>query len=153
MDGNPVSQQERQRISMLGVMVFAMSRPVPAVLLSVVAAVSMTACSARSGYFVSSPAPNGVMLAPDLPTLSTLFSSNPPESNNTITVPNGTNGEILDRKFLKGGRLVTPYPASQNQMERDGAIEVALFEVTEGPQRGAKGWVQASFLRTVFTLL
>jgi hypothetical protein len=38
-------------------------------------------------------------------------------------------------------------------MVRDGAIEVALFEVTEGPKRGAKGWVQASFLRPDFWYL
>jgi len=50
-----------------------------------------------------------------------------------INIPNGTKGRAVDRKFLKGGILVDPYPANTYDMEREGAVEVILFEVTEGP--------------------
>jgi hypothetical protein len=41
-------------------------------------------------------------------------------------------GAIVDRKFLKGA-LISQYPASANDLQRKGAIEVFLFKVTEGP--------------------
>ncbi len=102
---------------------------------------------------VSSPAVSGVLLALDLPALNALISSSTPPPGNTIRIPNGTKGRAVDRKFLRGGRLVDPYPANTYEMERDGAIEVVLFEVTEGPHRGSRGWVQASFLRPDFKYL
>jgi hypothetical protein len=86
------------------------------------------------------------MIAPDLPTLNALFSAEAAPPDAAISVPNGTKGRMLERRFLRGSRLVDPYPASENDMERDGALEVAMFEITEGPQRGLKGWIQLSFL-------
>ena len=60
---------------------------------------------------------------------------------------------MLDRKFLRGGELVDPYPANSYDMERDRAVEVVLFEITEGAKRGLRGWVQKSFLRPGFPYL
>jgi hypothetical protein len=106
-----------------------------------------------SKFYVRSPSPNGILLAPDLATLNALFAANSPPSSNLIAVPNGTKGRVLQRKFLKGGYLVAPYPANSYEMERDQAVEVALFEVGEGLQRGSKGWVHASFLHPDFWYL
>jgi hypothetical protein len=63
-----------------------------------------------------------------------------------IAIPAGTKGRVVDRKFLEDGSLVSAYPASANDLQRDGAIEILLFEVTDGPRRGSKGWVRQSFL-------
>src|SRR5262249_14345222 len=142
-----------ERPSPLSAIVIFMSRPSPVLLVTVVAALSMTACSRKGDYVVSIPTPDGVVLAPDSPTLGALLSSKPPEPDKSIVVLNGTKGNILERMYFVGGRLVTPYPASLNDMERDGIIQVALFEVTEGPKRGARGWVQAWFLRPAFGYL
>jgi hypothetical protein len=60
---------------------------------------------------------------------------------------------MRDRKFLKGGELVDPYPANSYDMERDQAVEVVLFEITEGAKRGSRGWVQKSCLRPDFPYL
>ena len=102
---------------------------------------------------VISPAQNGILLARDLPTLNALMSADAAPPAAVISVSNGTKGLARDRKFLRGGRLVDPYPANSYDMERDGALEVELFEVTEGPKRGSKGWVQSSFLRPDFWYL
>jgi hypothetical protein len=102
---------------------------------------------------VNSPAANGVLLAPDLSALNALMSSSAPPPGNVIGIPNGTKGRAVDRKFLRGRRLVDPYPANTYDMERDEAVEVVPFEVTEGPHRGTRGWVQSSFLRPDFNYL
>ena len=81
------------------------------------------------------------------------MSSNEPPPASLIAIPTGTKGRVVNRKFLKDGSLVAPYPASDIDLQRDGAIEVLLFEVTEGPRRGLKGWVQKSFLRPDFKYL
>jgi len=133
--------------------VYAMCRQVATALTLLVVTISATGCSDISKFFVNSPAPNGVVLASDLPTLNALVSSNPPAPDRVIAIPNGTKGRVLQRRYLKGGKLVMPYSANSYDMERDGAIEVALFEVSEGPKRGVKGWVQASFLRPDFWYL
>jgi hypothetical protein len=91
--------------------------------------------------------PSGILLARDLPTLNALYAGNSPQPHNIIIVPNRTIGRVLQLKFLEAGRLVEPYPANGYDMERDGAVEVALFEITEGPLRGSRGWVQFSLLR------
>jgi hypothetical protein len=101
---------------------------------------------------VSTPAAIGVLLAPDLPTLNTLLAPNTPPPSNVISIPNRTKGRVVDRMFLKRKKLVDPYPANTYDMERDGAIEMVLFEVTEGPQRGSKGWIGAWFLRPDFNI-
>lgn len=70
-----------------------------------------------------------------------------------IAIPNGTKGRALDTNFLRGGRLADPYPSNAMIMERDHAVRVELFEVTEGSNRGSKGWVEAQFLRPDFKAL
>ncbi len=102
---------------------------------------------------VSSPAQNGIVLAPDVYTLIVLMTPNAAPPPGLIAIPNGTKGLGLSRKFLKEGKLVDPYPANNYDMEREGAVEVVLFQVTEGPLRGARGWVQAWFLRPDFRYL
>jgi len=104
-------------------------------------------------FYVRSPQQQPILLAPDLPTLKALLSPNAVPPVTAISVPNKTKGRMLDRKFLRGGELVEPYPANSYDMERDGAVEVVLFEITEGPQRGVRGWVQMSFLYPDFRYL
>ncbi len=104
-------------------------------------------------FYVSCPPQQPILLAPDLRTLTTLLSPAGAPSGTAIPVPNGTKGRALDRKFLKGGELVVPYPANSYDMKRDRAVEVVLFEITEGPQRGVRGWVQSSFLHPDFWYL
>jgi hypothetical protein len=94
-----------------------------------------------------------VLLAPDLPELNALTVAKATPPSNVIRVASGTKGLALKRKFLKGGKLVDPYPANTYDMERDGAVEVVLFELTNGPNRGSKGWVKSSFLRPDFWYL
>jgi hypothetical protein len=65
-----------------------------------------------SKFYVRSPSANGILLAPDLPTLNALFAANSPPPSNLIAVPKGAKGHVLQRKFLKGGHLVDPYPAN-----------------------------------------
>jgi hypothetical protein len=127
-------------------------RLVVSAILLLVAASLQLGC-ATYGWTVRSPADVPIVLAPDLPTLIALMSSDEPPPGSVIAIPTGTKGRVVDRKFLKDGGLVSPYPASANDLHRDGAIEVLLFEVTEGPGRGSKGWVQASFLRPDFKYL
>ncbi len=105
-------------------------------------------------FYVNGSTQNAILLAPDLATLQALFTAKearPPAR--AISVPNGTKGRMLDRKFLRDGGLVDPYPANTYDMERDKAVEVVLFEITEGPQRGVRGWVQGSFLHPDFRSL
>ena len=96
---------------------------------------------------------DGVLLAPDLPTLDSFVATRAVCPGTVIAIPNGTKGRALDTKFLRGGRLVDPYPANEMIMERDHAVRVELFEVTEGSYRGSKGWVEAQFLRPDFKAL
>ena len=124
------------------------------VLLTAVLHLGCTACSMDTRRrVVSSPAENGIVLAPDLDTLTALMGQNPPPLGKVVSIPNGTKGLSRDRKFLRGGKLVNPYPANTYDMGKDGAVEVEFFEVTAGPNRGSKGWVQASFLRPDFWFL
>ena len=94
-----------------------------------------------------------IFLAADLPTLRALIENHGDPPEGAIAVPNGSKGRIVDTKFLKGGQLVMPYPADSFDMERDGAVRVVLFEVTEGPKRGAKGWIRLSLLIPDFKTL
>jgi hypothetical protein len=71
----------------------------------------------------------------------------PPPDGRAVLIPNGTKGTARDRKFLKDGKLVEPYAANTCKMLQDKAMEVEPFEVTEGPQRGVKGWVSISLLQ------
>jgi hypothetical protein len=126
----------------------------PSILVLLALQFSSTGCSTDiRRRVVSNPTQGGILLAPDLPTLNALMAVNAGSPSNVIPVPNRTKGLALERRFLRGGNLVDPYPASSHDMERDGAVEVVLFEVTEGPNRGSKGWVQASFLRPDFWYL
>jgi hypothetical protein len=124
---------------------------------SCLAAALLLACAACSTdirkFYVSTPSPDGILLARDLPELNALVAANPIPPSNVLRVPNGTKGLALKRKFLRGGRLVDPYSANTYDMERDGTVEVVLFELTDGPHRGSKGWVKASFLRPDFWYL
>jgi hypothetical protein len=63
-------------------------------------------------FYVSSPSQEVVLLAPDLPELNALIAANSTPPNNVIRVANGTRGLALKRKFLRGGKLVDPYPAN-----------------------------------------
>jgi hypothetical protein len=128
------------------------------ILLSLVLASQLgsTACITREQAqrrVVKGPTPEGVLLAPDLPSLKASIAAEGEVPGDVIRLPNGTKGRVIERKFLRGGILVDPYPANSYDMERDGAIEVELFEVTEGPSRGAKGWVRAAYLRPDFQYL
>ena|SRR5436305_7531508 len=122
-----------------------------------VAAGLLLGCAACSTdmrkFFVSSPSQSGVLLAPDLATLNAVMAADSARPITAIPLPNGTKGLALERKFLRGGRLIDTYPANTFDMERDGAVEVVLFEVAEGPKRWSRGWVQASFLRPDFSYL
>src|SRR5580765_2185800 len=104
-------------------------------------------------FYVNSPEQQPILLAPDLPTLTALLTPNALPPVTAISVPNGTKGRMLDQKFLRGGELVEPYPANSYDMERDRAVAVVLFEITEGPLRGVRGWVQVSFLHPEFKYL
>jgi hypothetical protein len=96
---------------------------------------------------VDSPDEKGIVLAPDLPTLAALIGPNPiPPSTPLPLIPNGTKGIMLDRKFFLNGKFVEPYALSAFEMQKRGGIEVEFFAVTEGPNRGLRGWVQESLL-------
>jgi hypothetical protein len=111
-------------------------------------------CSVDARKFqVSSPSGNAVFIAPDLPTLSVLLGAETSVPAAAISIQNGTKGRVRDRKFFKSDRLVDPYPATGFDMERDRAIEVVLFEITEGPKSGVKGWIRMSLLRPDFWYL
>jgi hypothetical protein len=70
-----------------------------------------------------------------------------------VFIPDETRGRYKDRKFLlKGGRLVDTYPASFFDMQRDEAVEVEKIRITEGPNNGLEGWVQANHLKRLSTL-
>jgi hypothetical protein len=68
-------------------------------------------------FFVNCSPQNAILLAPDLATLKALFSAEAPPPARVISVPNGTKGRMLDRKFLRDGGLVDPYPANSYDME------------------------------------
>ena len=113
-----------------------------------------TGCSVDARkFYVNCPPQQPILLALDVPTLRNLLSPASGPSGAAIPVPNGTKGRMMDRKFFRGGELVVPYAANSYDMERDGAVEVVLFEITEGPQRGVRGWVQMSFLHPDFWYL
>ena len=124
---------------------------------SCVAAALLLSCAACSNdmrkFYVSSQSREEVLLAPDLPELNASIAANSTPPSNVIRVANGTRGLALKRKFLRGGKLVNPYPANTYDMERDRAVEVVMFELTDGPNRGSRGWVKASFLRPDFWYL
>ena len=70
-----------------------------------------------------------------------------------VFIPNKTRGRYKGRKFLlKSGRLVDPYPANSYDMQRDEAVEVEKIKITEGPNKGLEGWVQANHLTGLLTL-
>jgi hypothetical protein len=102
---------------------------------------------------VRGPTPGGVLLAPDLQSLNALLAARDKLPENLIPIPNGTKGRAVERKFLRSGALVEPYAANSYDMERDSVTEVNLFEVTEGPFRGSRGWVRAAYLRPDFPYL
>jgi hypothetical protein len=96
---------------------------------------------------VKNPDADGILLAHDAPTLDAIIHARPFRQTSTVAVPNGTKGRILHSKLLRDGILVEPYPADSAALYRDHAEEVALFEVTEGPHRGAIGWVKLVLLQ------
>lgn len=100
---------------------------------------------------VQNPNGTGAFLANDVDTLVAIAAGRPGEGRPFL--PNGTEGRMLDRKFLKGGVLVNPYAASTLDMERDGAVEVILFEVSNGPKRGLRGWIPSSIAQPNFIAL
>jgi len=130
--------------------------PVSEITVVALTLVVCTACPSRedaSHRIIKNPTAAGVVLAPDLPALRALAVSNFKPPNGAVIVPNGTKARSLDHKYLKGGRLVEPYPANSYDMIRDGAVEVDLIEITEGPFQHSKGWVQGSCLRPDFPYL
>lgn len=144
----PVNGNSGTRVIHLEEILHRFTFPIIALLLA------YSGCSVNTlKFYVSNPSANAIFLAPDLPTLAVLLASNATTPATAIPIPNGAKGLMLDRKFFKGDRLVDPYPANSFDMEKDSAIEVALFEVTEGPKRGAKGWLRMSLLRPDFWYL
>ena len=70
-----------------------------------------------------------------------------------VFIPNQTRGIYKGQRFLlKDGRLVDPYPATFNDMERDGAVEVEKIRITEGPHKGIEGWVDPRCLKRLLTM-
>ena len=64
-----------------------------------------------------------------------------------IWLPNGTKGNMVDRKFLRRGELLPPYPANSFDMERDRAVEVARIRVKDGLHKGVEGWMPNTYLK------
>ena len=115
-----------------------------------------SACITRSDAqlrVVVGPMGDGALLARDLPTLRAIVEGQPILPSSAIWVPDGTTGKAIDRKFLQRGQLVEPYPATGNDMKRNGAVEVVLLQITNGPRKGLDGWIIASRLRPSFRYL
>ena len=97
-----------------------------------------------------------VQIPPNLPPEATkLLTQQPRDGTKTwlrqppkgIWLPNGTKGNMRDRKFLRRGQLVDPYSANSYDMERDRAVEVVLFRVKDGPHKDLEGWMPNRYLR------
>jgi hypothetical protein len=63
-----------------------------------------------------------------------------------VFIETGTKANILDRKFLEDGNLVEPYAANSYDMERDGAVEVVLIKIQDGPKKNLEGWIPHGFV-------
>ncbi len=116
----------------------------------------LTSCSSKEQLryrVVKNPMGGGVVLAHDLPALQALLTPRSVPPSSAALIPNGAKAITLDRKYLRGGRLVEPYAANTYDMIRDRAVQVELIEIRDGPFQYSVGWAQSSCLQPDFPYL